>query len=831
LIAVLREAAGLTQEEAAKRAGMSVRGLSNLERGLVGRPRRASLDALAEALELTDRDRRRLYDRYRPARPAGAEAAVSWRGPRSHLRELVGRDAELAELATALAAHDLVTVTGPGGCGKTALALAAAAAARRPVTVLALASLAKPEQLEPALATTLQVSSTDAGPEAIERALSGGFQLLLIDNAEHLAGAVGELVIRLRGGCPGLTMLITSREPLGVSEELVWRLLPLRTPADETDGAAPAAVLFRRRIREALPSADLSDAGAVARVCRRLDGLPLALELAAARVRALPVPQLADRLDRDHVVLDLLTSAVPGPNGRRTLEDTIDWSYRLLDAEEQRALAQLSVFRGRFTPEAVEAVVTVRGNPVAIAAQLIDRSLLQAGPAGGYAMLSTIRDYATQRLAASGELAATQGRHLDHWLDRGRRLDAIESFGDRLAAARTLSGDLADAEHAMAGGVEADRCVEVLQLAHMLLDCWNVVPGYVANGERWLGLVDRVGDRCPARLRALVRTNRGQLLSLLGDKAGGHAQLRAALADADALNPEERLDILVMLALVESRTLDPAAFGRAGQLLAASTSCSGDELAAALSTIVDIELLYGRPEQAAPVTERVGELVGTSCAWLAGSYHGQCAELAALRGDESTARAAVAAALATAGDLSTARRMRLRVAIAEVLLALDAPEETIEHVTVQLAELAGTVPEMRPKAPMLRVPMAEAMRRLGRPGAEAALRAGMEAALADRQLILGLAGVLVAAAVRQDAGDAAGAAELARDWQRVRTRLGLPVPAAYRRTAADLGLDQVAPDPSRARPAGPELDAVLARAVRSVSACAAPAGRAGAART
>ena len=493
----------------------------------------------------------------------------------------------------------------------------------------------------PALTTTLQIGSADAGLDAIERALSGGCHLLLVDNAEHLAGAVAELVIRLRGGCPGLTVLVTSREPLGLSEELVWRLLPLRTPADDGDGAAPAAVLFRRRILQALPGADLSDAAAVARVCRRLDGLPLALELAAARVRALPVPQLADRLDRGD---DLLTSAVPGPNGPRTLEDTIDWSYRLLDAEEQRALAQLSVFRGRFTPEAVEAVVSVRGNPVAIAAQLVDRSLLQADPAGGYAMLRTIGDYAAQRLAGSGELAATRGRHLDHWLDRGRRLDGIEGFGDRLAAARALSADLADAEHAMAGGVEAGRCIEVLQLAHMLLDCWNVAPGYVANGARWLGLVDRIGDRCPPRLRALARTNRGQLLSLLGDKAGGHAQLLAALADADALDPEERLDVLGMLTLVEIRTLDPAAFGRAGQLLGATASCAGDHLAAGLSTVVDIELLYGRAEQAEPVAARVGELVRTSCSWLAGSYHGQCAELAALRGDEPAARAALAAA-------------------------------------------------------------------------------------------------------------------------------------------------------------------------------------------
>jgi predicted ATPase/DNA-binding XRE family transcriptional regulator len=817
LIVGLREAAGLTQEEAAKRAGMSVRGLSNLERGLVSRPRRASLEALAGALELTDRNRRRLFDRYRPAPLPGAEAAPGWRGPRSHLRELVGREPELAELADALREHDLVTVTGPGGCGKTALALAAAATGRRPVTVLGLASLAQPQQLVPALATVLQVRPGGAEEtlEAVEQALSGGGQLLVVDNAEHLAESVAELVIRLRGGCPGLIVLVTSREPLGLSEELVWRLLPLRAPVDDADARAPAAVLFRRRTREALPTADLSDAGAVGRVCRRLDGLPLALELAAARVRALPVPQLADRLERGD---DLLTSAVPGPSGRRTLEETIDWSYQLLDGPEQRALTQLSVFRGGFTADAVEAVVSVGVNPVAIAAQLVDRSLLQAEPEGGrWTMLRTIRDYAAQRLAGSGELAATRRRHLDYWLERGRRLNTISGFGDRLAAARGMSGDLADAEHALAGGVEAGRCVEVVDLAQLLADCWNVAPGYVAHGLRWLSVVDRLGEQCPPRLRAIARTCRGQLLSVLGDMAAGHAQLRAALADADALTAAERLDMIGMISLVEIGTLDPAALGRAAQLVAGAAACPDDHHAAALSVATDIELQYGRVEEAEAISARLDELLRRAAGWLAADHHGQQARLAALRGDGPAAREALRAATATAESLGAARRFRLRLTIAEVLLAVDAAQDAYDHVTGELRTLAGGAPEMRTKAPILKVPMAEALRRLGRPGAAAALREGLATLRADKQGEVSLAGVLIAAAILRDDGDTAAAAELAADWQRLRLALGLPVPAPYRRTVADLGLDPVAPDPSRARPAGPELDALLSRAARAVS--------------
>ncbi|HEY6747457.1 MAG TPA: helix-turn-helix domain-containing protein [Mycobacteriales bacterium] len=817
LIVVLREAAGLTQEEAAKRAGMSVRGLSNLERGLVGRPRRASLDALADAFELTDRDRRRLFEQYRPV-PA-AEPGRVWRGPRSHLRELVGREGELAELTAELRDHDLVTVTGPGGCGKTAIALAAAAATGRSVTVLGLASLATAAQLVPALASTLQVEvgGVEETLEAIERELSGG-QLLVVDNAEHLAEAVADAVIRLRGGCPGLTVLVTSREPLGVSEELVWRLRPLRTPADESDDRAPAAVLFRRRTREALPTADLSDAAAVGRVCRRLDGLPLALELAAARVRALTVPQLADRLDRDRVVLDLLTSAVPGPSGRRTLEDTIDWSYRLLDDSEQRALAQLSVFRGAFGPEAVEAVVSVPGDPVAIAAQLVDRSLLQAVPGGGrYVMLRTIRDYAALRLAGSGELVATRRRHLEHWLQRGRALNEIPAFGDRLAAARAMSDDLVNAEHALAGGVEARHCVEVVQLAHLLADCWNVTPGYVANGERWLAVVDQLGDRCPPRLRALARTSRGQLLSVLGDMAAGQAQLRAALEDADALTTAERIDLIGMTSLVELGTLDPAVLGRTDRLLAEAASCPDDHHAAALSVVVDIELQYGRTQRAEAVSAELGALVRRVAGWLTADHHGQRARLAALRGDEPAARAALADALATADGLGAARRFRLRLTLADVLLALDAGPDTYEHVRADLRALAGGSPEDRRKAPVLNVPLAEAMRRLGRPGAAAVLREGLTALRSDRQGEIVLGGVLVAAAIRAGRGDTGTAAALAAEWQRLRLTLGLPVPPAYRRTARELGLDLTAGDPGSARPAGPEMDALLTRATDAVT--------------
>src|SRR5215207_367204 len=340
---------------------MSVRGLSNLERGLVSRPRLRSLDALADALRLDAAARRRLLEAYRPG-----GAGPGWLGQRAHLRALVGRDAETAQLRAALAERHLVTVTGPGGCGKTALALHAAAGIGSPVAVLSLAPLSAAEQIPAALAAVLQVGggSAEAAVTAAATALEVPGQLLVVDNAEHLLAAAAALVVRLLGSGPELTVLVTSREPLGLSEELTLPLRPLLVPpGDDTDigpDAGAAVELFTRRAREALPSVDLSDTAAVRRICRRLDGLPLALELAAARVRALPVPLLADPLDAGGA---LLTAGAAG----RTLDDTVDWSYRLLSPAERRALAQLSVFQIPFTAPAAEDVLRVEDAPATAA--------------------------------------------------------------------------------------------------------------------------------------------------------------------------------------------------------------------------------------------------------------------------------------------------------------------------------------------------------------------------------------------------------------------------------------------------------------------------------
>jgi predicted ATPase/DNA-binding XRE family transcriptional regulator len=803
----LREHAGLTQEELAHRAGMSVRGLSNLERGQVSRPRLRSLEALADAMRLDPTARRLLLAAYRPP-----DGGPRWLGPRPHLRGLIGREAETAQLRDALTQRHLVTVTGPGGCGKTALALHVASGLGVPVAVLTLASLSSTEQIPAALASVLQVGggSTDAAMTAAATALGAVDQLLVVDNAEHLVAGVADLIARLLGGCPDLTVLVTSREPLGLSEELMLPLHPLPVPEEDGGRADTAAVeLFTQRAREALPTVDLSDTAAVRRICRRLDGLPLALELAAARVRALPVPLLADRLDAG---APLLTAGAAG----RTLDETVDWSYRLLSAAERTALAQLSVFRTAFTAAAAEDVLEVGDDPVAVVARLVDRSLLQVDPGDRerYVMLRTIRDYAARRLEDSGQRTATEGRHLDHWMGRARALNAITVFDARADAARAMADQLPDVEAAMAAGLEIDRGVEVVELAQLLIDCWNLVPGYPVRGEQWLGQIDRLADRSPPWLRALSRTSRGQLLTVIGDRRRSLEVLQQALDDADSLRPHQRLDLLAMVTVVELGQLDPRAMDRARQLVRPAPEVDDDIRAVAASTAAQVALYWADTTAATAALDLLDPLVESTCRWLTPTRHGMRALLAVHQGDPDRADAELTKAHgAVSPSAGPARRFELGRLASEVLLALGRPDEAYEQVTVEMNALLSEYPEMRQAFCSLRVPMAEALRLRGDlDRAAVQLRSGLAAALATRSFRIGLPGVLVTAALAASRGDRAAAAEFGAGWQHVRVRLGLPLPVAYRPAVEAVGLP-VAPPAQHPRHSGEEMEDLMDRAI------------------
>lgn len=337
-----------------------------------------------------------------------------------HLSRFVGRDRELDEVARLLGTERLVTLTGPGGSGKTRLAVEAsarAAAGFARVVWVDLAPLTDPALLAAHVAATLGAPERAGVPneETILELLCGAPSLVILDNCEHLVDACAALVDTLLRGCRVMTVLATSREALGVASETAWLVPPL--------DLEEAVQLFVDRARAAVPGFDPvgCDAAAIHEVCRRLDGIPLAIELAAARTRVLTPAQIAERLDD---AFRLLTAGSRTALPRhRTLRATMDWSHDLLAARDQVLLRRLSVFHGSFGLEAAEALCA--GAPLdaddildGITA-LVDRSLVVMEPGEGearYHLLETVRQYAFERLGAAGEAEEWQRRHAAHFL-------------------------------------------------------------------------------------------------------------------------------------------------------------------------------------------------------------------------------------------------------------------------------------------------------------------------------------------------------------------------------------------------------------------------------
>jgi predicted ATPase len=372
--------------------------------------------------------------------PSQASAVAAGSGPADvpicllHLpaerTPLIGREAELARCTAQLQQTRLLTLTGIGGTGKTRLALALArgdAAAHRDGTAFVdLAQVSEPERVGAAVAAATRVDERPGVPllDVLTEQLSTRELLLVLDNCEHVLGSAAALADALIGRCAALRVVATSREPLGIAGETVHPVPPLALPEAIGDlgalGASSAVQLFVAHARRALPSFALTadNAPLVARICRRLDGVPLALELAAARVALLDVSQIAERLDQR---FRLLT----GGRDRRqqTLEAVVRWSWDHLAAGDQRLLAALSVFAGSF---ALETAVPVAGagdefEVLDGLARLHAVSLIVVEASNGetrYRLLDTVRHYARQRLGELGETAAARTRHLHAFVER-----------------------------------------------------------------------------------------------------------------------------------------------------------------------------------------------------------------------------------------------------------------------------------------------------------------------------------------------------------------------------------------------------------------------------
>ncbi|MGY1643703.1 BTAD domain-containing putative transcriptional regulator [Geodermatophilus sp. SYSU D00703] len=443
------------------------------------------------------------------------------------LTSFLGRETDLQRVGGLLQAARLVTVTGPGGVGKTSLALEVARAAaerfRHGVGLVRLAGVTDPAQVPSAALAALDVR--DVATATAEDQLLGHLRdravLLVLDNCEHLADACAVLAERILESCPDVRLLATSREPLAARGEVQYAVDPLPVPAATASAAeltaSAAAQLFLDRVLAALPDlaiGDEADAAAVADICRHLDGMPLAIELAAARVAALPVGELARRMG-DRFAL-LTTGPRTAEARQRTLRATVDWSYQLLTEPERVLLRRLSVFRGSWTLEAMQAVVG--GEPlepatvVDLLGRLVDRSLVvvdraTSDPAAGprYHLLETIRQYAAERLTEAGEWDAIARAHVGYLTGLAEQAEA-DLRGDgqaRWLPRLALERDDVDAALAWCTEHATEEPDAGLRLVASLGWYWYFATR-PDGGRRVAAMLDAApGGSSPARARAL----------------------------------------------------------------------------------------------------------------------------------------------------------------------------------------------------------------------------------------------------------------------------------------------------------------------------------------
>ncbi|PSK82591.1 putative ATPase [Murinocardiopsis flavida] len=551
----------------------------------------------AEALVAFDRLRRRLADElgidpsprigdlhvrvlrgeFGPRSPAGPAAPRPTVRLPQGLTSFVGRDAEVRATTEALSLGRLVTVVGPGGAGKTRVSVETGARfadghgtlAAGGVWFVELAPLSCGTEIPAALLGTLGLRDRAAmglpaaGGAALlidplERfAESVGDQpmLLILDNCEHLVAEAARIAERLLADCPRLRILATSREPLAISGERLFELPSLDLPpdgADAEDAAAYSAVrLFAERVAAVRPGFAVApdNVADVVRVCRELDGMPLALELAAARVPAVTLPQLAARLaDRFRLLTNGSRSALPR---HQTLQAVVDWSWELLDGAERALLRRLSVFSGGATLDAVEAVCAdgadgrVGGRDLwTTLFALVDKSLVGVGEGTGgtgprYRMLETVRHYGAQRLAESGEDHAVRAAHaaaaLRLWRAGTERLRGPDQL-DWIAALRAEYDDYTAAQRFAARTGDAGLCLDLVQAGQWY---WQMTDGW-SEAVRWSAEALRVaGDSPPP------------------GRTAAYAECLAAVATCDDSGSDPRPDLERALALLHDAGVDP----------------------------------------------------------------------------------------------------------------------------------------------------------------------------------------------------------------------------------------------------------------------------------
>jgi predicted ATPase/DNA-binding CsgD family transcriptional regulator len=504
----------------------------------------------------------------------------------------VGRDRDLAELVAMLDQVRAVTLCGPGGIGKTRLALRLAATLRPGYPdgawLIDLADVDPghaPERLMSLLTSTLGIRSESGRTlaETTAHALAHRKLLIVLDTCERLTRACADLADGLLAACPGLRLIATSREPLRVHDEVVWRVPPLGVPPEpvaavdpansaDVAGVAPgyssddlpqceSVQLFVARARAARPGFGLTaaNAAAVSTVCRRLDGVPLAIELAAARARTLSVEQISDRLARTFEFLALGDRTAP-PR-QQTLRAAVAWSYDLLARPEQLLLSRLSVFHG-WTLYMAEQVCADQIIPAAdilgLLAALIDKSLVvvetEMHGRVRYRLLDAVRELAAEH-APAGEQPRLRVAHRDCMLDIAEQIAARAfvrgepSWPERIAMYQRVMADRPNFQSALAGCVERGDSEAGLQLCHSLSGSW-LASGDFSEGADWLNQLLALDDPAPPGVRARALAVRAELAFEQQDYAGAQRYATECLALSETCQDGNRAGALRLLALL-----------------------------------------------------------------------------------------------------------------------------------------------------------------------------------------------------------------------------------------------------------------------------------------
>ena len=539
-----RLALGLSQGALAERARLSLRGINALERGHRQTPQRDTLALLAGALALSD-DQRQAFEAAaaRPSLPRRREKTSVVVGPWSSaagaslpfsLSSFVGRDVEINEIGALIRAYRLVTVTGAGGVGKTQTALHAATALRDPVEGLrfvALAPLRDPSLVASAIATASGVQEVPNHPllETLVAFLKNKTMLMLLDNCEHVIGGAATVTDFLLRACPNLRILATSREPLRVAGERAYRLPSL----DDNDAVA----LFVDRAQAADAHFTLTDKNRVivGEICRHLSGIPLAIELAAARVTILPLTALAKALDgRFAFLAGGERTALPR---QQTMHAAIDWSYELLAHPEQRLFERLAVFAGGCTIDAASAVCHGEGiaadDVLPLISTLVSKSLVVAELEGAeprYRLLEPFREYAREKLIAHGEENAIAQRHLLAYIEDADRFVSRDQYC--MVYYEYPQKEIGNWRAAVHWGLtKRNDVLGGLRLIGEVVCLWWATDAVISDARRWISAASEVVDeQTPPDVIAKLKLGEAELATHLDQRALQLASAQEAVA-------------------------------------------------------------------------------------------------------------------------------------------------------------------------------------------------------------------------------------------------------------------------------------------------------------